>query len=250
MAPLSPLRRRDGRPGMLASVRCGSEAEICLAAGADLIDAKDPATGALGALDDREIARIVGTVSGRRLVSATVGDLPCDPDVLVGAALRTAMCGVDLVKIGLWPGPGAASAIMALGGARLEGRFGRAELVAVMLADLSIDPTLLPLLGRAGFVAVMLDTAGKSGGGLLDALSRPEIATFVQAARDENLAVGLAGSLRTGHIAALIDLDADILGFRGALCEGQSRTGAIAPSAVLAVREAIWAAAGVRQSAE
>ena len=68
----SPGRGPDRTPGMLASVTSVAEAEAALAAGADLIDLKEPARGALGALDLDTVVAIVAAVGGRRPVSATV----------------------------------------------------------------------------------------------------------------------------------------------------------------------------------
>ena len=61
-------------PAFLASVKDASEAYEAFAAGADVIDCKDPARGALGRLDLDEIARIVKGVSALAPVSATIGD--------------------------------------------------------------------------------------------------------------------------------------------------------------------------------
>ena len=49
----------------LVSVRDVAETETALAAGADIIDLKDPAKGALGALDPAAIASCVMRIAGR-----------------------------------------------------------------------------------------------------------------------------------------------------------------------------------------
>jgi dihydroneopterin aldolase len=88
----------------LASVRDAAEAELALAAGADIVDLKDPATGALGALAPDVIATCVNQVGARAPVSATIGDLPLKGDAVRKAVLDTAALGVDYVKFGLFPG--------------------------------------------------------------------------------------------------------------------------------------------------
>ncbi|MDE2325572.1 MAG: hypothetical protein KGL51_13020, partial [Betaproteobacteria bacterium] len=106
--------------GWLASVTSVDEARLALAAGADILDAKNPQAGALGALPMHVVLGIV-EVAGERAtvsrpgvgevaresparVSATLGDLTAmDPLVLRAAALDMAATGVDLVKIGLFP---------------------------------------------------------------------------------------------------------------------------------------------------
>lgn len=87
----------------LVSVRDVAETETALAAGADIIDLKDPAKGALGALDPAAIASCVTRIAGRAEVSATVGDLPMRAATIRGAVRKIAALGVDHVKLGLFP---------------------------------------------------------------------------------------------------------------------------------------------------
>src|SRR5258708_37352772 len=89
---------------LLASVRTEEEARLALVGGADIIDLKEPALGALGRLDDDTIRACLGAVAGLRPVSATIGDMPLDPGAIVAAARAMAALGVDIVKIGLFEG--------------------------------------------------------------------------------------------------------------------------------------------------
>src|SRR5207249_701962 len=59
---------------LLVSVRGPVEARAALAGGADVIDAKDPARGALGAVSAERLAAIRRTVGAARPVSAALGD--------------------------------------------------------------------------------------------------------------------------------------------------------------------------------
>ena len=61
---------------LLASVTDLQEARMALEAGANIIDLKDPARGALGAVSNDIQQSVTRFVDRRRLVSATVGDLP------------------------------------------------------------------------------------------------------------------------------------------------------------------------------
>ena len=88
--------------GMLASVMNLAEARQAYSGGADIIDLKDPNNGALGALSLTEIGAIVKAISGTVPVSATVGDLPLDAELMLNAARDTAATGVDYVKIGFF----------------------------------------------------------------------------------------------------------------------------------------------------
>ena len=72
----------------LASVRDPAEAELALAAGADIVDLKDPGQGALGAVAPGVIAACVAAIAGRAPVSATIGDLPMNGTPFAPRSLR------------------------------------------------------------------------------------------------------------------------------------------------------------------
>jgi len=98
---------------------------------------------------------------------------------------------------------------------------------------------VISVMGNAGFAGVMVDTAGKSSGALPSVISPPRLKSFIDAAHREGLFAGLAGSLRLNHVAELLVLQPDLLGFRGALCRAGERTGALDFEALMAVRGAI-----------
>jgi uncharacterized protein (UPF0264 family) len=214
--------------GMLASVTSAAEAGLVLGAGADIIDLKQPSAGALGALPEATIREIVASVDGRHPVSATVGDLPMVPHTVAEAVARTAMLGVDIVKVGIFPGGDRDACLSALGAAAARGT----RIVIVLFADQGPDFGLVERARDLGLAGVMLDTADKRSGGLRRHLSNPQLAEFVGRARAAGLLCGLAGSLGLGDIPALLPLGADYLGFRGALC----RTGRTSPLDVELVR--------------
>ncbi len=224
-------------PLLLASVLSATEANLALQVGSQLIDCKNPSAGALGALEPIVIRSVVAEVAGRVPVSATIGDLPCDAAVMVTAAKVVAATGVDIVKVGLFGDSNPRAAIAALGATNL----GKASLVAVLMADQAPDFSLIPLLEKAGFIGVMLDTADKSSGALPDVLDRKTLSDFISRAHASGLAAGLAGSLRLEHIAGLVALQPDIIGFRGALCNG-GRTNGLDAACVRDVRAALDAA--------
>lgn len=237
MASLNPLGDRSG-VGLLASVADLHEAEAACALGADLVDLKDPGRGALGAWPAPLLRDAVDRLGGRRPLSATVGDLPMEPDLLSEAARRTAATGVDIVKVGFFAGGDHAACATALGAVAREG----ARLVAVLMADQQPDRRLLPPLARAGFFGVMLDTADKESGSLRRHLGDARIGHFVRRARSLGLVTGLAGSIGPADIPFLAALRPRYLGFRGALCRG-GRAGRLDPEALAAVRAALDGAA-------
>jgi dihydroneopterin aldolase len=207
---------------LLISVRDSNEARIALESGADIIDLKEPDAGALGAVDLRSAREIVGVIAGRGTTSATVGDLPADASVLEDAVRRTVSSGVDFVKIGFIPSPGTdiCGVIHALAPVARE-----FALIAVIFADDLPPGDPIAAAATAGFAGVMLDTADKRGGRLLDHMSVARLRDFVGSAKRSKLMTGLAGSLRREDIAQLAELSPDYLGFRGAACI-QNRRGA------------------------
>lgn len=210
-APLSPL------PRLLVSVRDPAEAEAARLAGADLIDAKDPDRGALGALDPDAVREIVARVAGGAVTSA-VAD-PAPPAIAAMAAT-----GVDWVKTGLDAGGRGQTAAFRDLASAADGR-----LIAVLFAEDGPAAALVPALAQAGFAGAMIDTAGKDGARLPDLAPPADLAAFTQACRTHGLMSGLAGSLRVIDIAPLTEHGPDYLGFRGGLCRDFDRRNGIDP---------------------
>ena len=84
---------------LLISVRNGAEASAALAGGADLIDAKDPAAGSLGAVALRALAGIQRAVGPARPVTAALGDAATETTV-EQLAFAFASAGTAFVKVG------------------------------------------------------------------------------------------------------------------------------------------------------
>jgi len=229
--------------GWLASVTDADEALLVLAAGADIVDAKNPRAGALGALPLDTVRAIVNAVGGQAPVSATVGDFPnMEPHAVARAVDMMGATGVDFVKIGLFPAPALQDCLAALAPLCSQHR-----LVAVLFADRNPDIGLADRLAEYGFAGIMLDTLYKTAGGLLQHQPVARLARFVDHARQRGLISGLAGSLRATDIPILAPLGADYLGFRGALCRSHARTQSLDTEAMLAVSDAIVNMRGVSE---
>ena len=230
--------------GFLASVRAAAEAGVAVTGGADIIDAKEPAQGALGRLDERSLRAVLSEVAGMRPVSATIGDLVLAPKPVREAVLDMAGVGVDIVKIGIFDGD-LRETLDALAPVAASG----VRLVAVVFADRRpAFEAIVDACAAARFYGVMLDTAVKSSGPLTAHLGRQSLAEFVTQARRAGLVSGLAGSLRCEDIPLLASLGADYLGFRSALTSG-TRTDGLDPEAVEAVRYAIDSASRPTETA-
>ena len=218
----------------LASVRDVEEAEMALGAGADIIDLKDPARGALGALAPDTIAACIRHVAGRAPISATIGDRPLEGEGVRAAMLATAALGVDYVKLGIFPGAGAERCLK-----RLAGDTGPLRLILVLFADALPAFDAIELAARIGAHGVMFDTLGKTAAALPEHISFIGLADRIACAKAEGLIVGLAGALKARHVPSLVALQPDLLGFRGALCRDGDRSYPLDPDRLAGVRALI-----------
>ncbi|WP_425350163.1 (5-formylfuran-3-yl)methyl phosphate synthase [Methylobacterium platani] len=213
--PTSPPRTR-----LLVSVRDAAEAALARDHGADLIDAKDPDRGALGALP-ADTVRAIAAAAGDRLSSAVAGE-PRDGAQATACLAALAGTGVGYLKIAWAPGRESA-------GLRLPAGL---PVIAVLFAEDGPDGADVPALAAAGFAGAMIDTRGKDGRRLTDHLPLPRLAGFTAACRAHGLLSGLAGSLALDDIPALAALGPGYLGFRGGLCAAADRTGRLDPQRI------------------
>ena len=224
--------------GFLASVQTIAEARTAFQEGADIIDLKAPARGALGAVSFATMREVVAWVHARRPVSATTGNLPAIPKRVRRAVAETAATGVAFVKVGFCECDRQAAVLAAIEEEVKQG----ARVVAVLFADRESSPVAaLRAFADHGLVGAMVDTAEKRGRGLRAYLDEAELAAFVQECRRLGLFAGLAGSLQTNDIEPLMALGPDYLGFRGVLCDQHRRTGALDPRRVKHIRMRISA---------
>jgi (5-formylfuran-3-yl)methyl phosphate synthase len=238
---------------LLVSVTSTFDAEAALAGGADLIDAKDPTAGALGPVSIDQFHRIVGAVAGARPVTAALGDASQEA-VIERSAGAFAAAGAAFVKIG-FAGIDSADRVASLIAAATWGvehaRDAGARVVCVAYADadgartMSLD-SLVEIAARAGAAGVLLDTFDKRSGGLRDLIAPRALSACVSTVHDAGLFVALAGRLTASDLPFVRDAGADIVGVRGAACEG-GRTGHVTADRVRLLRSACdFTPAGVR----
>jgi len=220
----SPFEPGDTAPRLLVSVRDADEALAAALAGADLVDAKDPEHGALGALPVATVRALVAGVAGRALTSAVAGE-PADAALLAPHVAAMAATGVDYVKVAVPAGFPDATLVEAAEAAPRR-------LIAVLFAEHEPAAGLVARLAAAGFVGAMIDTATKDGRRLSDILPPPALSAFTRACRRHGLLSGLAGSLALGDIEPLTPLGAHYLGFRGGLCHDSDRRQGLDPARV------------------
>src|SRR6266576_3995962 len=213
---------------LLVSVRGSVEARAAVAGGADVIDAKDPARGALGAVRRDRLAAIRRAVGAARPVSAALGDAG---DAAMVAAAAAAARGVAFVKLG-FGGVTSEAPARSLARAARRGAASATALVLVAYADWRRAPSLAPdrlvaVAVDAGAAGLLLDTARKDAP--LFAIESPDAVA------------ALAGSLSGRDFATARAVGAELVGVRGAACVG-GRAGPVSQARVAALRCLVRAA--------
>jgi len=225
---------------LLVSVSDAAEARAAVEGGADIIDAKNPSMGALGAVLPDVLSEIRREVGPIHLVTAALGDAEAG-NAIEQLARELVVRGARLVKVG-FAGVADAGRVeeiierLAHGCASVNETSG---VVAVAYADHDaggcIDAhELLPLAARAGASGVLVDTADKRGAGLLDLWSMLALESWVSEAHAHGLMAAVAGRLRLDDLGVIADAGADVAGVRGAACVG-GRVGRVNPERVRAL---------------
>ena len=213
------------------------EAASILDTEVDIIDIKNINEGSLGAQFPWHTRQVVELTRARGIkTSATLGDLPYRPGTAALAAYGAAQCGVTYIKAGLHGLNTYEEAFHMMEAVRRAARMvsGTIDVVASGYADYRrfnglSTRDLVSAARDTNCNVVMVDTAIKDGGTLFDALSFEEIREFVAQGHQAGLRVALAGSIKTEHASLLVELTPDIIGVRGAVCEGKDRKTMISP---------------------
>ncbi len=222
---------------LLVSVRSAEETRAALAGGADIIDAKEPTLGALGAVEAGVLREIIEAVGGARPVSAALGDAG-NAALLAERARAAADAGAMFVKVGFADVRAMETVRERLArvteGAMLPSS--PSAVVAVAYADWdevggAAPSTVLAAAAAEGAMGVLVDTVRKDGAGLFRCLGRAALASLVREARARSLLVALAGRITVEDLAFAYEADADIAGVRGAACD-HGREGRVRESLV------------------
>ena len=223
-------------------VSTASAADACAAVdgGADIVDAKDPAAGALGAVTFDVFRDIAAAVAGRRPLTAAMGDASSATSVETDARMFASL-GATLMKVG-FAGITDIATVATLAHAAIRGaRSSGAGVVLVAYADRareSVSPTaLLDVASSARAAGVLLDTTDKCGPRLTELVSPAWLTTWVIRAHERSLTVALAGRLHANDLSIVRRCGADVAGVRGAACTG-GRGGVVETARVRALLDA------------
>jgi (5-formylfuran-3-yl)methyl phosphate synthase len=216
---------------LLISVRDVEEASLAAAAGADLIDLKEPRAGALGAVDPAIWPALRAAVPAATPMSVALGELG-EREL----EQRLSMAGrFQFAKIGLsgWRDRPDWQERLSAAWRLLPQSVTR---VAVAYADdvhaNSPPPeAILDSAKKLAAGALLIDTAGKQQGSLFDLLDEARLAAICRRARQLGWLVVLAGSLRRTHLPRALAYAPDYVAVRGAVCH-PDRAGQLVPERI------------------
>jgi (5-formylfuran-3-yl)methyl phosphate synthase len=227
---------------LLVSVASALETAAALEGAADFIDAKNPFTGAIAPVAPDVLREIRTRVAGARPITAALGDA-CDEESIARTAREYADAGAELVKVGLAGTTNARHAVDLISAAARGAAAGGASVVVVAYADFERASCLAPAVltqaaANAGGKGLLIDTFDKRGLALPRIIDRLNLTQIVATAHRAGLFVALAGKLTVQDLPLVHTSGADIVGFRGAACEG-GRIGRVCAERVRAIRDAI-----------
>jgi uncharacterized protein (UPF0264 family) len=232
---------------LLVSVRSAAEALVAAENGADIVDAKEPAAGALGAVAAEVLAEIVDALPPEMPLGVALGDVRT-ADELTRVLDRIALpsrSGAVFLKLGFAGVSQAEQVVELLRQAVAEARARGASLsvVAAAYADHTragspAPDAVLDAAAAAGAGGTLIDTWTKGEGGLLDYVPVAELRRWVRRARGHGLLAAVAGSVGPEAIPTLMAVEPDIVGVRGAACRG-GRAGRLDPTRVRRLRAAL-----------
>jgi uncharacterized protein (UPF0264 family) len=227
---------------LLVSVRDAVEADAAVDGGAEIVDAKEPAAGPLGAVAPAVLAAIRSVVPGRLEVSAALGDVSDEAGVeraLTG--IRVTLAYVKLGFLGV-ADPGRVRGLLERGAERSASLPGSPKLIAVAYADWQRTGGLPPA-ALAGLVAesraggLLVDTAIKDGTTLFDHCRVDELAAIGRALGGDGRLYALGGTLALADLPRASATGATVFGVRTAACEG-GRQGAVTVTRVRQLADA------------
>jgi hypothetical protein len=227
---------KGGKLKLLVSVADAAEARTALSGGADIIDAKDPSHGALGRVSRETLRQIRDAVPPEIPLSAALGEARCSEQV--PGLFEEIDVPLSFVKLGLRGADAEAARGTVVAAAECASRLpGRPGLVVVAFADLQdVDaPSMREAAGlavRSRVRGLLVDTAHKGSGSLFDIAPLAELRDLRALLATGRLGFAVAGSLTEQHLPLAIRTGADIVGVRGAVCDG-GRTARVSAAAVV-----------------
>ena len=205
------------RTKILTSIKSLSEIRLVLKKGVDVIDFKDPSNGSLGALTIKQISFFLKSIPSNQLTSSTIGDIE-DIKTIRERVVMLSKTNINFIKIGFFFDYTKIKILK-----NLKKLAKNKKIIAVLFADNKPNLNLIREIKKIQFDGILIDTKNKKNGNLRNYLSTKKLRNFIKVSKEQNLSIGLAGSLNIKDIDPLIRLKPDYLGFRGALCMAKKR---------------------------
>ncbi|CAN5356116.1 (5-formylfuran-3-yl)methyl phosphate synthase [soil metagenome] len=230
MAKAKVPAKTKAKIGLLVSVRSPEEAKAAVAAGATLIDVKEPSNGPLGMAEAEVVAAVIEAVGKKVPVSAALGEWR---DTILTDAVWHLEQPLTYIKWGLAgyrDTPGWGEDLL---DCRRQIKTGP-EVVCVAYADshkaksIAADQ-VAKFAKRFKFKAFLLDTFNKDGKTLLDHLDIDEITEIVTSLKAGGVKVALGGSLTLEVAKKLKVCEPDWIAVRGGVCTGGKRGNELDP---------------------
>lgn len=231
---------------LLISVRSAEEADTALAAGADIVDTKEPRRGSLGPVTAETLAQILNRVPSSRPVSIALGDVATVEDVLrMFSSLPQPSRRITYLKLGFAGVSDATKARRLLEAARGASRSSSTRIVAVAYADAgragsAPPPLICRAAAEAGVAGILFDTHTKGVGNLLTWIDPAVLKSLIAMARSHGLLAAVAGGLKAKDLSSVVQARPDVVGFRGAACRG-GREGRLSKYRVKQLRQCLAA---------
>jgi (5-formylfuran-3-yl)methyl phosphate synthase len=232
---------------LLVSVRSAAEVQPALSGGADIIDAKEPSRGSLGAVSPEKLIQILDRIPPHVGLSIALGDLTTPHEVFraITSLPHFARRAPTYLKLG-FAGVSSAErvrALLATARAASQRQMVSPHIIAVGYADAEAAGTINPELvsraaASAGAAGVLLDTHLKDGRHLLSWMELAVLTALLAQARAAGLLTAVAGGLEPKHLRAVSAARPDVVGFRGAACVG-GRGGQVSRQRVLQLQRAL-----------
>jgi (5-formylfuran-3-yl)methyl phosphate synthase len=212
---------------LLVSVRDPAEVTAALEGGADIVDAKEPERGALGAVSFQQLRAIDHQVPDHVSLSVALGDPESAAEVaaaIAGLPLRRRAAPLYL-KLGLERTARNQLASLCSAAVRAAQRHAaKPRLIFVEYADrpVAIDApgAVADAVRVASASGILVDTAAKDGRTLFDWWSPSRLSAWIVGTRKRGLTAAVAGSLGPVEVGRVATLRPDVIGVRGAACAG------------------------------
>lgn len=233
---------------LLISVRNAAEAHIALKSGCRWLDVKEPARSSLGAADSVVWAEIASILSNFPEIpgSLALGELSEVGSQTRGLYVPTQYTYLKLGFAGMHGRNGWVNDWLQLRDRIAKESSHPLNWVAVVYADYEAAHAPAPQEIIAAAVetdcaAVLFDTCRKDGNTLWDYFQLDQLQSYQQQIRQHNMLMAIAGGITFNQIEQCKELQPDIVGVRGAVCDSGERINNLCGQLVQEMKEKLSA---------